>query len=149
MTMVMIMEAFVIGIPVLVLANDEPIPGYIIKCMVVLMVSGATVGLIFGPKVAIAYGWGEDKDTSNPWRFVGASGSSGNNKQPSAAQKITADSKNTALPSNSRLSKVSKEMLQSVATHPKSGSLIEELIVSKVSNLSMFLLILYALFCAI
>jgi hypothetical protein len=58
MTPVMIMEAFLIGIPVLVLANNQPIPGYIIKFMVAPMV--ATVGLIFGPKVAIADGWGEE-----------------------------------------------------------------------------------------
>jgi hypothetical protein len=131
MTMVMIMEAFVIGIPVLVLANNDPIPGYIIKCMVVLMVSGATVGLIFGPKVAIAYGWGEEKDTSNPWRFVGASGSSGN-KKSSGKDKLTAESKNTALMSTPQVVSKSKQVTGQEAA-PQSGALFQELMIAKVS----------------
>jgi hypothetical protein len=50
--------------------------------MAVLMVSGATVRLAFG---LIGYGWGGDKDTSNPWRFLGAPGPLRNERPRRAA----------------------------------------------------------------
>ncbi|KAH9253212.1 hypothetical protein BASA81_008894 [Batrachochytrium salamandrivorans] len=80
MTMVMILEAFVIAVPVLILSNDQPVPGFIVKSLVCLLVPGGTVGLIFVPKIMLAYGWGEAKDDTNPWRFVRGSDSSNNTK---------------------------------------------------------------------
>ena len=89
MAMVMTPEAFAIGLPILVLANDEPVPGYIIKAICSLLVSGATVCLIFAPKIALAYGWGFIPGESNPWRFVKGSSSqdgSKNNGKPDSHQ---------------------------------------------------------------
>ncbi|KAH9260969.1 hypothetical protein BASA81_000665 [Batrachochytrium salamandrivorans] len=80
MAMMMILEAFVIAVPVLILSNDQPVPGFIVKSLVCLLVSGGTVGLIFIPKIMLAYGWGEAKDDTNPWRFVRGSDSSNNTK---------------------------------------------------------------------
>ncbi|KAH9253170.1 hypothetical protein BASA81_008852 [Batrachochytrium salamandrivorans] len=80
MAMTMILEAFIIAVPVLVLANNEPVSGFIIKSLVCLLVPGATVGLIFVPKIMLAYGWGEARDDTNPWRFVRGSDSSNNTK---------------------------------------------------------------------
>jgi hypothetical protein len=91
MTMIVTMESFAIGVPVLVLANNVPVAGYLIKCLIVLLVAGAVVGLIFGPKVAIAYNYFVDDKDSNPWRFVRNSDSS-NNKKHSDSQKQVVNS---------------------------------------------------------
>ncbi|KAH9247112.1 hypothetical protein BASA81_015305 [Batrachochytrium salamandrivorans] len=80
MAMTMILEAFIIAVPVLAMSNNEPVSGFIIKALVSLLVPGATVGLIFVPKIMLAYGWGESKDDTNPWRFVRASDSSNNTR---------------------------------------------------------------------
>lgn len=77
MAMMMVLEAFIIAVPVLVLSNDQPVPGFIVKSLVCLLVPGGTIGLIFIPKLMLAYGIGENKDDSNPWRFVRPSDSSG------------------------------------------------------------------------
>ncbi|KAH9260970.1 hypothetical protein BASA81_000666 [Batrachochytrium salamandrivorans] len=80
MAMMMILESFVIAVPVLILSNDQPVPGFIVKSLVCLLVAGGTVGLIFVPKIMLAYGWGEARDDTNPWRFVRGSDSSNNTK---------------------------------------------------------------------
>ena len=88
--MVVTLEAFVIGIPILALANSQPIPGFIIKAFSSLLVPGATVGLVFVPKVAMAYGWGLIDGESNPWRFVkGDSGSGSNGPKKSGKDQVT------------------------------------------------------------
>ena len=100
MAMVMTLEAFVIGLPILILANDEPVPGFIIKAICSILVSGATVCLIFAPKVALAYGWGFIPGESNPWRFVKGSssqdGSKNNGKPDSHSNKLGVANSNDA-----------------------------------------------------
>jgi len=82
MAMVVALESLAMGVPVMILANEEPVAGFVVKATICLLISGATVGLIFLPKVAMAYGWGLIEGESNPWRFVkpGSSGSNDHSK---------------------------------------------------------------------
>jgi hypothetical protein len=41
------------------MANDQPVAGFVVKASICLLVSGANVGLVFFPKIAVAYGYGE------------------------------------------------------------------------------------------
>ena len=86
MSMVVALEAIALGVPVLALANDQPVAGFLVKACLCLIIPGATVSLIFFPKVAMAYGWGVIEGESNPWRFVKASSGSSHNKGSSKLQ---------------------------------------------------------------
>jgi hypothetical protein len=79
--MVVALEAIFMGGIFLALVNDS-LSGFAIKSLVSLLIPGATVGLIFLPKVAIVYNWGHTAQDSNPWRFV-KGGSSGSNNSKS------------------------------------------------------------------
>jgi hypothetical protein len=85
MAMVVTLESLTMGVPVLALANDQPVAGFIVKSSICLLISGATVGLIFLPKVAMAYGWGVIEGESNPWRFVKGDSSGSNNAASKSA----------------------------------------------------------------
>lgn len=87
MSMVVALEALALGIPVLALANEQPVAGFLVKASLCLIIPGATVAFIFFPKVAMAYGWGVIEGESNPWRFVKA-GSSGSNKAGTSGHRI-------------------------------------------------------------
>jgi hypothetical protein len=91
--MVVTLEALTMGVPVLVLANDQPVAGFIVKSSICLLISGATVGLIFLPKVGLAYGWGLIEGESNPWRFVKGDSSGSNNHSNTSKQKQSGDDK--------------------------------------------------------
>jgi ABC-type phosphate transport system substrate-binding protein len=82
MAMVVNLEAILLGLPILVLANDNPTTGYVIKVFILMLMACATVGLVFLPKLALAYGWfSAEGDGSDVWRFAhsGSSGSNNNN----------------------------------------------------------------------
>jgi hypothetical protein len=82
--MVVTLEALTMGVPILAIANDQPVAGFLVKASICLLISGATVGLIFIPKVAMAYGWGLIEGESNPWRFVKGDSSGSNGKSGKA-----------------------------------------------------------------
>ncbi|KAH9258020.1 hypothetical protein BASA81_003583 [Batrachochytrium salamandrivorans] len=85
MTMVIAMEAFLIGLPILALAGNLPVGGYVVKCLVSLLISGSMVGLIFVPKLMLAYGWGAvEGEDSNPWRFAKDGSDSTGKKAPTS-----------------------------------------------------------------
>lgn len=85
--MVVTLESFVLGVPVLVLANDQPVAGFIVKSMICLLVGGGTVALVFFPKLALAYGFG-DVDDSNPWRFIKGESSGSRDHKPSSREHV-------------------------------------------------------------
>jgi len=122
MAMVVTLEAVVIGLPILFLANGEPTPGFIIKSFCCILIPGATVGLIFFPKVAMAYGWGLRPEDSNPWRFV--KGDSGLGSNPSKKVMSNADS-NFASNNQSKIK---------MCVHPSLNSIVEGKVVVTMGN---------------
>ena len=77
--MVVNLQVMLLGVPVLILANDNPIAGFAVKCLIVLVSAGGTVGLIFIPKLLMAYNLYNQKDKTDAWKIV-TSGSSGSSK---------------------------------------------------------------------
>ena len=102
--MVVALEAMTMGVPVLVMANDQPVAGFIVKATICLLIPGATVGLIFLPKVALAYGWGMIEGESNPWRFVKgeSSGSSNHQNKPSGGGGGGANNQDSSRPQSKK-----------------------------------------------
>lgn len=83
--MVFALEAIMLGVPVLVLANDQSVAGFVIKAFLCVCIPFVTVACIFSPKVAMAYGIGLIDGESNPWRFVKGDSSGSNRHSASKA----------------------------------------------------------------
>ena len=58
MSIVMMIEAMLLGVLVLVLSHEESTSGFVVKFLMVTLISMGTVVLIFLPKILLAYGYG-------------------------------------------------------------------------------------------
>ena len=89
--MVVALEVLALGVPVLALAYSLPSSGFAIKAIISILTPTATVGLIFVPKVLIAYDFAlRQTGDSNPWRIV-AKGSSSTNSSKKPAVRVSKD----------------------------------------------------------
>jgi ABC-type phosphate transport system substrate-binding protein len=143
MAMVVNLQAFGLGVPVLVLAYDQPTAGFMIKSLICIMTATATVSLVFIPKLMLAYGWFDLNGESDPWRFVKA-GSSNSNKNSAGdknSSKLTKNDEskmvvnttntNTNLKSNVQKSDKKMPSLSSLIDTGFSGSMSNIKLLSK------------------
>jgi ABC-type phosphate transport system substrate-binding protein len=146
MAMVVNLEAVLLGLPILVLANDNPTTGYVIKVFILMLMASATVGLVFLPKLALAYGWFVvEGDGSDVWRFAHSSGSNSagaannnnnnNNLKASMSNKIQMVGGGVAVESNkvSSMNQMTTNNNVHHATTNKNGTVISNKVPSLAS----------------
>ena len=74
--MIMLLEAMVLGLPVIILSSGTPTTAFITKALMIVVTTMGTVALLFLPKVWLAYGWGIEGQSSM-WAFKNSSSSGG------------------------------------------------------------------------
>ena len=129
--MAMSMEGLIIGVPVLIISNELPVAGFIVKSCFCFLVAGGTVALIFAPKVAMAYGIGLIEGESNPCRFV-KPGSSGSNSKPKEGdQQVQSKVESTFQSSNTKKGGLITPSLNSLVSGKVLVSMVESTTLGK------------------
>jgi len=81
-SMVLYLEALVLGVPVVILSSGNAGASFVVKSVAIMLADFGTVLLIFIPKIWLLYGWGIDGQSSmNKEDSTGNSGSKGSKKR--------------------------------------------------------------------
>jgi len=65
MNIVMLAEALTLGVPIIILSSASPLASFLVKMLIVVLTTLLTLGIFFGPKVAVVTGLWESESSSS------------------------------------------------------------------------------------
>jgi len=66
MNIVMLAEALMLGVPIIILSSQNPLASFLVKMLIVVLTVVLTLGIFFGPKVAVVHGMWTTDESSVP-----------------------------------------------------------------------------------